>query len=107
MINADINISVAAAGLNASKESGGEGGSWLVAMAKALGSMLGEKAGKMVETSKEMEKYTGDSPEDAKQFSMLQTQFQAESQMFSMLSNTISTALKSIGEGLTANARKQ
>ncbi|MDR6993155.1 hypothetical protein [Luteimonas sp. 3794] len=108
MVNVDVNISVGAAGLNATKESGGGGESWLVAMAKALGTMLGEKAGNMVQTSKEMEKYSGsDSKEDAQKFSELQTKFQAESQMFSMLSNTISTALKSIGEGLTANARKQ
>ncbi|UNK42301.1 hypothetical protein MNO14_15405 [Luteimonas sp. S4-F44] len=105
-VNLDFNISLGQIGLDSvSGSSGGKGESWLVAIAKAMGAKLGEKAEKMTELS---DKLGGlDSKKDAKEFSKTQMEFQAESQMFSMLSNTISTAIKSIGEGLTSAARKQ
>jgi hypothetical protein len=98
--------------INQNSESEGTGGrskSWLVAIAKALGGILGDKAAKLVELSKELETLAakGDDKESARAFQETMTEFQAQSQLFNMISNTASTAIKSIGEGMTAVARKQ
>jgi hypothetical protein len=42
----------------------------------------------------------------SEEFMKAQSAFQAESQLFGMLQNSFSNALKSIGEGLTTMARK-
>ena len=44
--------------------------------------------------------------DNAAETSAAQAEFQAEGQMFSMLQNSFSNAIKSIGEGLTTMARK-
>ena len=94
---------LASAGIRGLGESGGgEGESWLVALAKAMGMMLGDIAEKMQSAVDTME----GAGKQSKEFMTAQTEFQAQSQLFSMLSNTVATAIKSIGEGLTANARK-
>jgi len=91
--------------------SGGEGKeSWLVAMARALGEAAGEQAKLMIGAAEDMDQVTesGMSKEDqAAEMTKLQAEFQAYSQMFSMLQNALATAVKSIGEGMTAVARKQ
>lgn len=106
-VNFEVNLQIAQAGLDSisGEGKGGKGVSWLVAIAQAMGSILGEKAQKLNDLSEKLNGLTG--KDDAQKFSATQTEFQAESQMFNMLSNTISTAIKSIGEGLAANARKQ
>lgn len=105
--------------------SGGKG--WLAALAGALGGILGDRAAnmekmmakldglnaesdKLTEASKNDPKDEGvkaDLQQNSREFQLALTEFQAESQMFSILSNATSTALKSIGEGITAVARKQ
>lgn len=88
----------------------GGGKSWLVAIAQAMGNALGTKAAKLVELSNKLDSLAGKSSDDqqaAKEFQKTMAQFQAESQLFSMLSNAFSTAIKSIGEGMTSLARKQ
>ncbi|MEO7245532.1 MAG: hypothetical protein ABIX12_10345 [Rubrivivax sp.] len=99
-------------------KAGGKGktgsGSWLVAMARAMGEAAGVHAKRMVELSNEINdlatKDTGGDKDaqaqNAQQASALQGEFQAESQMFSMLQNAFSNAIKSIGEGMTTMARK-
>lgn len=107
MTEASINLTIgklAIQGMVGTNESSSSGSkSWLVAIAQALGTMLGEKA----ETMKGLVDKMNAAEENGKEFNMALTEFQAESQMFSMLSNATSTAIKSIGEGLTSNARKQ
>ncbi len=106
-------------------------GSWLQAIAISMGEIAGDKAAQMVDLSKKMsdlnstgkdltaqlqglgEKDTkgrGDiqsqQADNAREFSVVQAQFQATSQEYSILENTFSNALKSIGEGLTTMGRK-
>lgn len=105
----DIASSAVARGENEGA-SGAKGKSWLVAIAQAMGNALGTKAAKLVELSNKLDSLAGKSSDDqqaAKEFQKTMAQFQAESQLFSMLSNAFSTAIKSIGEGMTSLARKQ
>jgi hypothetical protein len=89
---------------------GGKGGksagSWLVAIAKAMGAAAGEHAKKLVDLSQQIEQKSGASGDAAKEVTGLQAEFQAESQMFSMLQSSFSNAIKSIGEGMSQMARK-
>lgn len=92
---------------NAGNDSAGgaNGKSWLVAIAMALGEILGQKAEKLVSLTDQLGGLTG--KQDAQEFQKVMAEFQAQSQLFSMISNATSTAIKSIGEGMTAVARKQ
>lgn len=97
---------------------GGSGGgrSWLVAMASAMGNLLGKKAARLVELSNKLEtlgnKSTGsnqkpaDEQKNAQEFQKVMSEFQAESQLFGMISQAASTAIKSVGEGMSSVARK-
>lgn len=104
---------------------GGKGGAqpagnWLVAMARAMGAAAGDHAKRMVELSNKINdlsaKNKGIDPksdagkkeqaDNAAETSAAQAEFQAEGQMFSMLQNSFSNAIKSLGEGLTTMARK-
>lgn len=80
-------------------------GNWLVVLASALGKQAGEHLKNMVKLGNEM----GDmnSKEDPEAFAQKQSEFQAESQIFKMFQEAISTMIKSIGEGLSSVARKQ
>jgi hypothetical protein len=96
---------------NVSGGKGGKGGgaeSWLVAIAKAMGSISGKHAEKLQELSKKMDEAggTGEQGGASKEFMEAQSQFQAESQLFGMLQNSFSNAIKTLGEGLTTMARK-
>jgi hypothetical protein len=87
------------------KNSGRTGGeSWLVALAEAQGAMLGDIANKMVKYQGQLTQHAND--KDPKQFMDINSKLQAESQMFSLMSNSFSSVLKSLGEGMTAIARK-
>ncbi|MFK7888067.1 MAG: hypothetical protein AB8G16_14500 [Gammaproteobacteria bacterium] len=78
---------------------GGRGNApgWLYAIAEVMGKKLDETAHKMADLA---EKVDSDDPSTA-------TDFQVASQQFSIMMNTTSTALKAIGEGMVAGARKQ
>ncbi len=101
----------------AGASSGGKasGGSWLQAIAKAMGSVMGEKASKMVELSQKIQAQNTAKPEGdktnqmeaASQAQQLNTEFQATGQEFNLLQTTFSTAIKTLGEGMASIARKQ
>ncbi len=94
------------------------GGGWLQAIAKAMGNVLGDKAAEMVRLSNKMSELneakgqlskddTQANEANAREFNQTMTQFQATSQEYSMLNNVFSTAIKQLGESLSAMARKQ
>ena len=85
---------------------GGGGGSWLEAIAEAMGNALGQMAQKLVDESSSLQSMAGNQ-NDAQQFQATMAKFQADAQMFSMLSNAFSTSIKSIGDGMTTMASKQ
>jgi hypothetical protein len=87
------------------KETSNGKGNWLVVLASALGKQAGEHLKAMVDLGKEMGGM--DSKENPEEFAQMQAEFQAESQMFKMFQEAISTMIKSIGEGLSSVARKQ
>ncbi len=102
--------------LKESGESGGSGkasaDSWMVAIAKAMGKMMGQRAEKLVGLSKAMSETqtgtdTASQQASAKEMQVNNANFQATSQEFSLLQNTFSTAIKSIGEAMSSVARKQ
>jgi hypothetical protein len=99
-------------------------GSWLVALARAMGEMTGRHLTKMMDAQDAMEASEVDETSDkwknasekeqsemkkeaGREFTKAQAEFQAESKLFSMCSEATSTVLKSIGEGLSSMARKQ
>ncbi|GAA0683330.1 hypothetical protein ISN75_20775 [Dyella marensis] len=86
------------------KDSDGLGESWLVAIAKAMGKMLGQQAQHLVDLTNQMSQHTG--KDDAQVFQQLNAEFSAQSQMFGILSNSFSNSIKTIGDGLTTLARK-
>jgi hypothetical protein len=72
------------------------GGSWLLALAKALGSMLDQAQNELQQTM------DGTNWKDAGAVA----QFQAQSQEFSLLMNTATNVLKTVGDSLSTMARK-
>jgi hypothetical protein len=112
-MQASLTDALGADGLQKSKGTGhganaGGGGSWLEAIAQAMGDALGQMAQKLVSESTALQGLAGDSSgSGAQQFQATMAKFQADSQMFSMLSNAFSTAIKSIGDGMTTMASKQ
>jgi hypothetical protein len=97
-------------GSGSSSGAGGKkaAGSWLEAIARALGEVAGEKAAKMVDLSNQISEKAGDSsPESAKEMTALNAELSGTSQMFKTLQETMNTTVKSIGEGLSTVARKQ
>ena len=102
------------------------GGSWMQAIAKAMGEVMGKKAARMVELSdkiatlaeppkpadgtavtKTNEQVQNEKMEAASKTQTLNTEFQATGQEFNLLQTTFSTAIKTIGEGMASIARKQ
>jgi hypothetical protein len=110
-------------------------GSWLQAMAKAMGGALGEKAAKMVELSNGVAKHTkasdamkkdnadknfgkgkaGEKAEkkataaqqdEASKATQMQTELQGVTQELNMMTQAFSTAIKGIGEALGTLGRK-
>ena len=79
--------------------------SWFAVLARAMGEIAGQHLDKMIELSDKMQNLTD--KDKAGEMSAVQAEFQAESQMFKMASEAASTAIKSIGEGLSSMARKQ
>ncbi|MBV1882777.1 MAG: hypothetical protein KUG82_14150 [Pseudomonadales bacterium] len=119
---------------NEGAEEEGDVRNFFQAMAKALGEMLGEKAAKLVASMDNMSeaggtvaKPTGEGMVDsstgkltdegkaeyqrlrenqAMQFSVAQVEFQADSQMYSMVTQMATTVIKQVGESLSTLARK-
>lgn len=82
-------------------------GSWLEAIAAAMGEVLGEKASKMVELSNKIASTAGEEGKSAaKANAAATTEMQATSQMFSLMQSGFSNTIKAIGEGLSQMARK-
>ncbi len=79
------------------KGKGGQGG-WLMAFAEAMGRLME----KQVEKIQKFADSIGDKPSPSDS-----TKLTAMTQMFQMFMNAVSTALKSMGEGASAMARKQ
>ena len=96
---------------------GGSGGeSWLIAMAEALGSLMGDKAEKMLQALSAAEAVNSRSvgnndqagqARQAREFNLQMARFQGFAQEFSIVSNAASTAIKAVGEGAGGVARKQ
>jgi hypothetical protein len=118
---ADCARDIADSGDEDNKKTGTKGGStnWLVALATAMGKIAGQHLEKMMEAQDDMENSNTDTSEmnetdaakaekeDGKKFTEAQSRFQAESKLFAMTTDATSTALKSIGDGLSSLARKQ
>lgn len=85
---------------------GGEGANWLVALAKVLGRASGNHLATMIEKGTELSNLEGNS-DNVEEYSEVNAEFQAASQIYKMSSEGISTMLKSIGEALSAVSRKQ
>jgi len=94
-------------------------GSWLEAIAQAMGEAAGKQAEKLVTLSNELgsiakrdhsglegEALTKAQGQDAKDSAEVNAKFQAASQEFNMLQSAFSNAIKSIGEGMSQMARK-
>jgi hypothetical protein len=130
-LQAQLGAFIASSASEKHKASGGSshGGSWLEAIAAAMGEALGKQADRMVALSDKMSaempagssgssgtgggtptNTTSGSPtsnnSQASQFNKDMTDFQAVSQQYSILQNTFSTALKGLGEALQGMARK-
>ena len=103
------------------KGSKATGGSWLVALARALGEVAGEKAAKMVELGNKLETLSeqgkdlksGDNGQqtDAQKANAAdsvatQSELNGVSKEFQQFMDTINTVVKGIGDGLDSVARK-
>lgn len=84
----------------------GSGGNWLMVLAKALGKAAGTHLDTMLEKGQEMGDMESSKGKEG-EFAEVQAEFQAASQMFKMFQESISTMLKSLGEGMSSVARKQ
>lgn len=85
--------------LESSRSSGRNGGAgWLEAFAIAMGKLIESQGNALMDTARSI----GDTPTAADS-----TRLTVQSQMYSMFIQAVSTALKSMGEGQTAMARKQ
>ena len=86
---------------------GGDGESWLEAIARAMGKALGTMAQNLVNESNQLSSLSGNSSgSGAQQFQTVMAQFQAHSQLFSMLSDAFANAIKAIGQGMQTMGSK-
>jgi len=101
-----MTIALGAQGQNDSGSGGGgDGESWLEAIARAMGKALGTMAQNLVDESNQLSSLSGDSSSSgAQQFQSAMSKFQAHSQLFGMLSDAFSNAIKSIGQGMQTMA---
>jgi uncharacterized phage infection (PIP) family protein YhgE len=92
------------------------GGSWLVALARALGEVAGDKAAKMVELANKLETLNDESQglekgskaeeANAKESTATQNELNGVSKEFQQFMEMINNVVKGIGDGLTSVARK-
>ncbi len=92
---------------SASSAGGGGGGNWLVALAKAMGKVAGQHLANTVALGKQISALEGQGEAAAALMPELTAQMQAESQMFKMAQETVTTVVKTVGEALHSTARKQ
>jgi hypothetical protein len=98
----DLCSSIARLGIEQGSDSQGRprgsrsGGSWLQAIAQVLGQIADQKAGELQQAADAISG-GGNNPSAL-------TNFQVKAQEFSLLMNTITGALKSLGEGISAPA---
>jgi uncharacterized protein YukE len=86
---------------------GGDGESWLEAIARAMGKALGTMAQNLVNESNQLSSLSGNSSgSGAQQFQTVMAKFQAHSQLFGMLSDAFANAIKSIGQGMQTMGSK-
>jgi chloramphenicol 3-O-phosphotransferase len=83
---------------------GKKGMNFLQLLANAFANMQAEHLDKAMQAQKDMQ---GADKDDTKAFMEANQEFQVQMQMFKMVSESASNALKSIGESLTSIARKQ
>jgi hypothetical protein len=103
-----LTIALGQDGIDDSDDGSGGGQSWLEAIAKAMGKALGDMAAKLVNESQSLQSLAGDdSAGGAQKFQATMAKFQAHAQLFSMLSDAFSNAIKSIGQGMQTMASKQ
>jgi archaellum component FlaC len=82
-------------------------------MSKALGKKLGEVAKRMTELSNEMNDLNVTSgnkdqqAQNAEKMNQLNAELQGQSRLYKILSDSVSTVLKSIGDGMDNLSRKQ
>ena len=118
MLTDAIEANCGSGGSGEAEEAGGsegssDGMSWLVALAEALGNKAGEHLGNAAKLATEINNLdtSGGSEEDqaqaAQEMTKLQAKMSAEAQMGNMIMNAASTVVKTIGEALSAMARKQ
>lgn len=88
-------------GKNASRRSSRGGGSWLQKIANALAQALDSKIEQMDNLANKLDKQGKDKSVSAS------TDLQVAGQEFSYMMQTTNTVIKTIGEGLSAVARKQ
>ncbi len=93
--------SASAAGRSSGSSKGSSAGNFLEVLAKAMGSVLGKKAGEMMKSMDAL-KNAGEGEE----FSKAQAEFSGKSQVYGMLSNLTNTVIKTIGESMSTLARK-
>lgn len=101
-------------GKSGAKTTTASAGSWLEAIAIALGTAQGEKAAKMVQLADELsalsaKQTTGSTDEktqNAQEFSIKSQQLQAVGQEYGLLASATTNVIKSIGEALSQAARK-
>jgi len=111
-----------AGGSNGAGGKDGEVGNWLVMLAKAMSSLAGEQLGQLIDKQEKLSKLEGSmaskSKEEkdkggsalgaqAEEMTKLTGEIQAHTHMFKMLQEAMNTAIKSIGEALSATVRKQ
>lgn len=83
---------------------GGGVGNWLVAIARNMGEAAGRLAQKMVNLADQLQGLTG--KDDAQKFNAVAAELQGYSQMFNIMSQTESTVVKGLGEGMATAVRK-
>jgi len=104
-----------------SSRGGGKIPSWLEALATAMGEAQNDIMMNMIGKLRDIKNTAGEASklgdgetqadknratEQSQKFQLAMTEFQAMSQMYSMLTNANSTSLKAVGEALTSLARK-
>lgn len=106
-------------------DSGAKGGNWLAALAAALGEVAGKHLSNAVELADQIgamedidvsestdpgtaaDENATKRADQAREMTVLQSQMQAETQMFKMTQEATTTIIKSVGEALSSTARKQ
>ena len=88
------------------KKKGGGGRNFLEILADSMGQTQAKFLNEALEHSQTMESLAGNS-ERADDFTVAQSKYTAAMQMFNIYSNQVATTLKTLGEAMSAIARKQ